>query len=610
MKHRLALGCVSQNLNYSKERVEKFTTNMAPSETQQFAEVIPVRRTPFGIDRFDYALPNTSDYQIGQLVSVPLRGHATEALIQHMKKTSPYAKQVKAVHGPLAFAETFPPATLELLSWVAERTFSSLPTVLHAWLGDLPKRFPQIDGQATTLVKKSADKQGQASAHWQVDHEQALLLRAKQALNDGQRVLILTPWTNRITSFMEALSTALPLHGDLASGSYFKHWSAFLTGQTNCLVATRMGAWLSSIADLVLIDEPENDDHKQDEQAPRYDARRIASWSAKYAGTIVEAFGLTPPLHAGAIAPDINANLIVNVFHPKGRSAIPCLQADSLLTIHEEADRPITIIHPIRGRAARLTCRDCGWQAPCEHCGAPLSANDDMAICRNCGKKQALPLSCPHCGSVDLGKAMPGIETLKKAWAKSEPTLSVDWRDTTNEHLERPFAQRALVVVTLSQLFGGLAEDIRHTERRLIAFRRLLNRVRAIDGLLIIQSNEQDLALWEAWKTGAGVQATYTTELTTRQVFRYPPTWRRVKCLIDGNEATVSSWIAHAKLRLAGQGEVESPSKISFRRPGSSERYIVHLLFSPEVSEAQLVTLLNPLAKGALIDLDPIAFFK
>ncbi len=574
-----------------------------------FAEVIPVRRTPFGLDGFDYAFPDTETYEVGQLVSILLRGHKTEAVIRAIRPTSPFANRAKSITGPLSVPFLLPPACLELLTWVAERTFCSVPTVLHAWLGTLPKRFSSFE---KTNERNISDR-GTATAFWRTDHETALLARASQALAQGQRVLILTPWTNRIATFSETLKQtsceSLPLHGDLTDSAYFSHWSQFVTGTARCLIATRLGAWLAPVADLVLIDEPENDDHKQDEQAPRYDARRLAGWAAKYAGVTVEAFGLTPPLHANTAAPDILCDLQIHPFHPGGRSAIPSLQADTLLAVREH-EGPRIIIHPIRGRAARLTCRDCGWQALCSRCQAPVSAEADRAICRSCGSTQALPLACDACGGVDLGKAIPGIEQLKRAWAKTESDVAVDWRDTTNDLLEQPIPNGALVVVTLGQLFGGQIEDVRRLERRLIAARRLMQRVAAAQGRLIVQSLEQDLTHWTTWQTSQGVSHVFEQELATRRLFHYPPTWRRVKCLIDGSESAVQTWLEAAKQSLQGQGTLEGPYPVEFRRTGASARSVVHLLFSPEITEAALVERLRPLAATALIDLDPIAFFK
>lgn len=578
-----------------------------------FAEVIPVRRTPFGLDGFDYAIPDTASYEVGQLVYVPLRGTKTEAIIRTIKPTSLYANRVKAISGPIPVSFRFSTECLDLLTWVAERTFSSVPTVLHAWLGDLPKRFPAIEHPAREQKIPKEPRTGGMQAHWQTDHDAALYQRAKEALAQGKRVLVLTPWTNRIETFCATLRSdavdPLPLHGDLPNGVYFSHWSRFISGEASCVVATRMGAWLAPAADVVLIDEPENDDHKQDEQAPRYDARRLAGWAAKYGGVTVEAFGLTPPLHADAPAPPIACELISHIFHPAGRSTIPSIQADTLLAL-EAHEGPRIIIHPIRGRAARLTCRDCGWQALCAHCTSPLAAEKQRAVCRSCGKTQDLPLACGACGGVDLGKAMPGIEQLVRAWDHTEPDTPVTWRDTTNETLEQPFPTGTLVVLTISALLGGMIEDVRRNERRLIALRRLMKRVAEAEGTLLIQCTEEDAPFWEAGKTTEGVKQLFSQELESRRLFHYPPTWRRVKCLIDGSEEALGAWIEGARARIATHGTLEGPYKLPFRGTGRTERWAVHLLFSPDMPEASLIKLLQPLAATALIDLDPIAFFK
>lgn len=578
-----------------------------------FAEVIPIRRTPFGLDGFDYSFEETEEYRVGQLVYILLRGNKTEGVIRAIKTTSAFAGRAKSISGPVPVSFLIPAPCIELLTWVAERTFTSPPTVLHAWLDTLPKRFSPPGENTKLFSAPEKIVQGNAQAHWSTDHESRLIARARAALTDGKQVLILTPWTNRIASFTEAVQDThrliLPLHGDLAHGAYFDHWSRFLSGQASCLVATRLGAWLAPAADVVLIDEPENDDHKQDEQAPRYDARRLAGWAAKYAGATVEAFGLTPPLHANIEAPDIDCDLEIHPFHPVGRSAIPSLQADTLLALREH-EGPRVIIHPIRGKAARLTCRDCGWQATCTHCGAPVSAEETRAHCRSCGHTQALPLSCDACSGADLGKAMPGIEQLQRAWIRAEPETVVNWRDTTNDSLEQPLPQGALVVITLGHLFGGMIEDVRRTERRMIAARRFMNRVAQAKGRFILQVLEQDLETWASWKSKEGVRRTLDAELETRRLFHYPPTWRRVKCLIDGTNEQVIKWVKDATQLIKDQGTIEGPFPVEFRRAGSRARSVIHLLFSPEVSEATLVDLLRPLAGQALIDLDPIAFFK
>ena len=69
-----------------------------------FAEVVPIRRTPFGLDGFDYTFPDDASYHVGQLVYISLRGHKTEGVIRRISPTSAFAAQAKPILGPLPVA--------------------------------------------------------------------------------------------------------------------------------------------------------------------------------------------------------------------------------------------------------------------------------------------------------------------------------------------------------------------------------------------------------------------------------------------------------------------------------------------------------------------------
>ena len=569
-----------------------------------FVQVVPVVRTPTGVDVFDYRLPAGFEAHVGDLIRVPFRKQITPALVVALMPTSPVAHKTLEVIGSYA-GISFPSSLVELLHWTAARTFTSKPTVLAAWMRQLPKR-------PTTIVleeRRSRSLSGTLAAHWKMDAPTALIERARTALKENQRVLLITPWKNRVVRYQQQLPEAQGLHSDMADGQAFQAWQSFVTGQTRCLVTTRLGAWLSPVADLVLIDEPENDDHKQDDLAPRYDARLLAAWCSRFAGTQVEGFGLTPPLHTHAIAPPITVPLRVVIRERQGRSSIPMVQADTLLLLKEHAG-PRVIIHPIRGVAASLVCRDCGWRAVCAKCGFGLRAEKTHAVCRQCGKTADLPQDCASCGGVDLGKAMPGIEQLKQAWQKQEAEESVEWRDQSNESIDPPFPEGALVVITEGGLLGGGVEDVRRTERQCQAFRRLANRVAECHGTLIIQSDESLASSWPAWLTTEGITAWQERERQDRGLFQYPPAKRLVKILVDGTEQEATRWMEKTKPTLDANVQWRGPFSIPFRAASRRERQVWHLLLPPDTTEQRLIAQLTPLARSAIIDLDPIAFFR
>ena len=568
-----------------------------------FVRAIPMIRTPIGVDIFDYHIPEGMSVQAGDLLLAPFRNQRIPVLAREVISESPIADRAKDIigsYGSIHFSESIVP----LLEWTARRTYCSQTTVLKAWLRTLPKRPPT---EATTAPVVHSIP-GPMSSRWMTGAREHLIERAQQLINDHQRVLIVTPWRTRADTFARALEGSVLLHGDLNDGTAFRSWHRFLAGPA-CLITTRIGAWLAIAADIVLFDEPENDDHKQDEMAPRYDARLMLGWCAKNAGIPIEAYGVTPPLHVHDTGPTIDVPLTIHVRHPHGHARIPMLQMDTVEALREHGG-PRTIIHPIRGMAARLRCRDCGWEASCPSCGFFLSAEVTGAHCKQCGKRSELPLACAACHGADLGKSMPGIDRLKLVWQREEPALDVAWRDLSNESMDAPFEEGTMVVVTDASLLGGHSEDIRRRERQCIAFRRLAERVSAAHGSLILQCDERLAEQWPAWLTTDGLAQFQNKEHAERALFRYPPAVRLVKAIVKGTEQKADQFQKNAARACGPSVEIRGPFLVPHTPKSREERRVWHLLFPRETTESVLTEQLTPLARSAIIDLDPIAFFR
>lgn len=569
-----------------------------------FAQVIPLLKTPTGVDAFDYRLPTTDSLHVGDLVLIPFRRQRIVGLIRDIQPTSLFAEKAATIlhrYGTISL----PPAFLDLLRWTSERTFCSQPTILHAWLRALPKR-PSLEHALPIFPTRGAK---QIETHWLAEPESALIARANELHRAGKRILLLTPWKTRAERLHQALPESTLLTSEQSMGEYTRTWQRFCTTENNLLISTRIGAWLMPFADHLLLDEPENDDHKQDELSPRYDVRKCAAWMATVHHLPLETFGITPALHVTASAPTISVQIQTFVRHPDGRTDIPTIQADALFAL-ESHQGPCVIIHPIRGLLAHLTCRDCGWQPTCPTCEYPVALDTQGTLCRLCKKTVSTPLECPTCGNVDLGKSFPGIERLKKAWEDQYPDQPIEWRDLSNEQMDAPFKPGAFVLVTLPSLLGGAVEDIRRHERQCVALRRLASRVASAKGILGLQGEESELTRWLSWLTSEGVEALFEEERAARRLFQYPPSVRRVKLLVDKEPSVAERWQAGAAKILPSTLRWEGPFSAAYGTPGQRRRSIWHLLVPADIPETALSSLLLPLAKDAKIDLDPIAFFK
>ncbi len=573
-----------------------------------FVRVIPAIRTPLGVEEFDFSVPDELDLVVGDLVFVPFRKRATPALVRELIDASPFRERIKPVTKRLHDVR-LPQATITLLHALATHTFTSSPTVLASWMRTIPKTgSPTNQHDASPCLKHPSPSH---VSHWTLTPEHDLINEARRRFARGERVLILAPWMIRAKKIADELGNALLLTNNEKTSDAFRAWSSFVSGDARLLVATRLGAWLGSVADSLLIDEPENDDHKQDELTPRYDARWIAHWCEINRPIPVETFGLTPritPRSSEAIVPTIPLDLRVHIRHPSGKTAIPMIQADTLEMIRLH-DGPRLIIHPIRGTFARLVCRDCGWRATCEACGADLSADSVCARCRTCGRTSSLPLDCASCHGASLNKSWPGLVTLMQAWAAHEATISVSWRDLSNENMDAPIPKHALVLVTEATLLGGGREDVRRIERRLITFRRLASRVSVAQGALIVQCHEDVAQDWPLWLTNTGVKATMAREREERRLFGYPPAVHLTKIIVNGDEATARAWIERAHAAIGSSLQARGPFPVLQRARSRPSRWIWHLLFSSDGPSAKERQALASIARGVIVDLDPIAFF-
>ncbi len=569
-----------------------------------FAYVIPVMRTPLGIEGFDYRIPANIAVEVGDLVTIPFRRGHQVGLVAAIRSTSAFEKQALPLAGRYAHLH-LPSAFIDLIQATAARTFSSKPTVLKSWLRSLPKK-----PSTPTLLPRKTKEHG-LQADWQAGAHQELIRRA-QDYQQTKRVLIVTPWMTRADLLHANIPGSHLLHSDMSDGDAFRAWTGFLSQSTGCLVTSKIGAWLAIDSDVVLLDEPEQDDHKQDDLAPRYDARKALLFCAQQGMTRIESLGLTPPLHAQTPPPEIEHKPRLHVHHPQGKSAVPLIQADSFTALTEH-EGPRIIIHAIRGSLARLTCRDCQWQATCPICTSGLGADSKGAICRRCHKHFPMPEECGVCGGVDLSKSLPGIERLQTHWEKALPEIAVEWRDTTAKELEKPFPMGCLVVVTEASLLGG-GEDIRRRERQCIAIRRLADRVQQAKGELILQCREDLAQQIQAWMTQTGMQAFMEQERHERQTFLYPPAARIVKVVIKGSQETATKWLQQAQMHLKRtplrDGEWRGPFAPEYQPTSRGIRHILHLILPSQTPETDLLSALTPCAKNAIIDLDPIAFLR
>ena len=562
---------------------------------KRFISVVPAIRTIPGVEQFDYEIHSDSGIRVGDLIRVPFRSRVIPGLVVSISNASDHADRAILLDEPeilLRFSE----ATSTLLAETAARCFSSLPSVLHAWIRNVPKR---VKTNTATVTEKNTK---QLSLTPREDLLLADRWFAKNGLIENAktsrgRVLILTPWKHR-AEFLANELKAHALHADLAMGASWSRIRSFVQEERTILVATRIGAWLSAVADVVLIDEPENDDHKQDELAPRYDARWMVECASRARPDLrVAAFGTTPRLGENGTASDISVEASVEGWKKRSGSPVELLSPKTVQEIEDAVaeSSEVLILHPLRGFRSRVSCHDCGWCARCPACGWSLSLGERNTFCKRCGRRAEIPETCPSCGGTDFSRGMPGAERLAELcrnYFKSDLVRVVDLMEYDATSYELPAT--SLIVITDLSLLAGAAEDIRRRERLIVAWRRVAADASRLNARLLVQGPEDLLAECRSWLTTAGVAASWKKELGERKTFGFPPAVPFAKILVDGDERA-----AREILNELGP-DASGPYPVPFRASSRKPRWVIHAR----------PTSLERLKGRCFIDLDPIAFFS
>ncbi|MDD2785634.1 MAG: hypothetical protein PHS79_01930 [Patescibacteria group bacterium] len=620
-----------------------------------FISVIPSIKMPIGHDFFDYKLDEGTAH-VGDLILVPFRNKLIPALVAKISPRSQFADKAITLTNPRKILK-LPEALADYCIACGRETFVSPATMLNAWLRNVPKRL--ADNADVHIIARQTRRPSNAKTR----EDRYLVNRysppdgiigAAQDEQANGRVLILTPWQSRVAYLQNKLGCQ-GFDAQTADGKAWKIWTSFLNNPHSILVTTRLGAWLAACVDVVIIDEPENDDYKQDELTPRYDARRLVELAQTYNPSLRTInIGTTPSLsslrrrgfipssvflaNAGIqydksehidstgspglrrTAPeddkktktDIDAHLQTETLSPGSRSSIETLTAQTFNALSKAADdkRPVRILHAVVGTRGRVRCADCGWSMNCPACGYGMSNLSDRALCRRCNHKEPLPQTCPTCGGADLAKSIIGAELLQKQLERQFSSSNIKVLDL-NAWQSQSITPKSLIIVTNLNFIGGYTEDIRRKERLVISFRRLASQASLSQSDLLVQGPEGLVNECRTWLSDEGLQRTWENELKDRQAFDYPPTRILAKLIVSLDLDKTDPVTVDLQQNLVIQGwEIKGPYKVENRPNSRQQRVIYHLLPPPDMTRVQSVEVLTPFSRLGILDLDPIAFFS
>lgn len=261
----------------------------------------------------------------------------------------------------------------------------------------------------------------------------------EHVLNQGKTAIILVPEISLTPQMVEQFSNRFgnqiaALHSALSDGEKYDEWRRIARGEASIVIGARSAIFapLKNIG-IIIMDEEHSDSYKQGDKDPRYHARDIAIWRAKYHACPVLLGSATPSLESMARAQKGVYQLLTLTERVNGRK-LPDVE---IIDMNQEAKKSSshlteTLLEEIsccidrgeqailflnrRGFSTFVTCKNCAETIKCPHCDITLTyhKSNRMLRCHYCGYATPLPKVCPNCGEEALSDLGVGTEKIEE----------------------------------------------------------------------------------------------------------------------------------------------------------------------------------------------------
>lgn len=245
------------------------------------AQVIVCARLPKHMGLFDYEVPDCFQDQIavGQLVIVPFRRKQLFAIVSTLLDTPTTHHPLKAIDQLVHPEPVLHTDDVALLSTLSGYYGVSVGHLAILFLLPLQKRKVQ---QLTlhpfeTIYRESSSSTIDVHLYDSPTSQSALVT---QHHRPNTQTLVLVPEKHMVAALATQLSTQKTAvwHSDLSVKEQFATWLAIRNGEVDIVIGTRSAVCLS-FAKLgqVIVDQAFHKEHKQIEQAPRFDVRDMVN---------------------------------------------------------------------------------------------------------------------------------------------------------------------------------------------------------------------------------------------------------------------------------------------------------------------------------------------
>ncbi len=359
-------------------------------------------------------------------------------------------------------------------------------------------------------------------------------------------------------------------HSKFNNNERVELWNKIKSGEIRIVLGARSALFLPfKDLGLVVVDEEHDPSFKQQDPAPRYNARDAAVYYGALFNAKVLLGSATPSIEtyynaqkgkyglvelnerfSGIQLPTIeiiNTRQVAQkgkvMLSPQLKEAIDKTVADG---------RQVILFQNRRGYSPYLICGTCGYLPQCKNCDVTLTLHkySNKLHCHYCGTTYPKLIACPACGSVNWIEKNFGTEKIEEMIEDEFPSLKVARMDvdsvrgkSAHDNLIKLFEQQRIDVLVGTQmvvkgldfekvsLVGILDADgllsfanFRVNERAFQLMEQVSGRAgrKDLQGNVLIQATQINHPVLQFVKDH-DYKKLYAFEITNRQQFFYPP---------------------------------------------------------------------------------------
>lgn len=270
------------------------------------------------------------------------------------------------------------------------------------------------------------------------------------ALSQGKQALMLVPEISLTPQIVGRVrgrfgQKVAVLHSGLSGGERFDEWRRIQRGEAQVVVGARSAVFapLTHLG-IIVVDEEHESSYKQEDN-PRYHARDVALWRARYHHCPVILGSATPSLESRARAEkNVYTRLLLpyRVNHQQ-LPEVSIVDMTEELRHHKESNFSSVLLQALKKRLGRgeqsllmlnrrgfssfVMCRDCGFVLQCPNCDISLTLHMDTKSmkCHYCGHEEPIPHVCPNCHGHHIRYYGTGTQKVQQELAELLPDARV-----------------------------------------------------------------------------------------------------------------------------------------------------------------------------------------